>query len=208
MKKTLFISIIAVCAMTACNNQPKENDTKAAAPEESKEVKIAFVEVDSIMSQYEYWKEVTKLMQQKEQNIQHTLAAKQQALQQAAANFQQGLQQNKYTQQQAQSIQSSIQKQAQDADALQARLGNEYQNEVAKYNQALADSIHHFLQAFNKDKKYSMILAKQGDNILYADKTFDITDAVVKGMNKAYKGMKKDAPATEEKKEKKKEEKK
>ena len=36
-----------------------------------------------------------------------------------------------------------------------------------------------------------MILAKQGDNILYADKANDITDVVVKGLNKAYKGMKK-----------------
>lgn len=202
------MALAAVAVLAACNNQPQQNDTKAAAQEENKEVKVAYVEVDSIMSQYTYWKEVTKLMQQKEQNIQKTLAAKQQALQQAAANFQQGLQQNKYTQQQAQSIQSSIQKQAQDADALQARLGNEYQNEVAKYNQALADSIHNFLNVFNKDKKYAMILAKQGDNILYADKSLDITDAVVKGMNKAFKGMKKDAPATEEKKDEKKEEKK
>ena len=198
--KKVMMALAAVAVLAACNNQPQQNDTKATAQEENKEVKVAYVEVDSIMSQYTYWKEVTKLMQQKEQNIQKTLAAKQQALQQAAANFQQGLQQNKYTQQQAQSIQSSIQKQAQDADALQARLGNEYQNEVAKYNQALADSIHNFLKVFNKDKKYSMILAKQGDNILYADKSLDITDAVVKGMNKAFKGMKKDAPATEEKK--------
>ena len=203
MKKVLF-ALTAVAMLTACNNQPQQNDTKATTQDENKDLKVAYVEVDSIMSQYTYWKEVTKLMQQKEQNIQKTLAAKQQALQQAAANFQQGLQQNKYTQQQAQSIQSSIQKQAQDADALQARLGNEYQNEVAKYNQALADSIHNFLNVFNKDKKYAMILAKQGDNILYADKSLDITDAVVKGLNKAFKGMKKDAPATEEKKEEKK----
>lgn len=142
------------------------------------------------MSQYDFWKDVTKLMEQKERNIQGTLAAKQKNLQQAAQNFQQGIQSNKYTQQQAQSIQASLQKQAQDADALQQRLGAEYQQEVAKYNKALTDSIHHFIDAFNKDKKYSMILAKQGDNILYADKSLDITDEIVKGMNKAYKGMK------------------
>ena len=79
----------------------------------------------------------------------------------------------------------------QDADGLQQRLGAEYQSEVAKYNKALSDSIHNYLNVFNKDKKYAMILAKQGDNILYADKANDITDVVVKGLNKAYKGMKK-----------------
>jgi len=195
MKKTIFstmaVAAFAAFAMTSCNNQPQQNDTKGGAAGAQKgEAKIAYVEVDSIMTQYTYWKEVTKLMEQKERNIQSTLAAKQKNLQQAAQNFQQGIQSNKYTQEQAQGIQANLQKQAQDADALQQRLGNEYQQEIAKYNKALTDSIHHFLEAFNKDKKYAMILAKQGDNILYADKSLDITDEVVKGMNKAYKGMK------------------
>lgn len=195
MKKTLILAMVAICALASCNNQPQQNDTKANGSAQKGGQTIAYVEIDSIMSQYTYWQEVTKLMQQREANIQKTLAAKQQALQQAAANFQQGIQQNKYTQQQAQGIQASLQKQAQDADALQQRLGNEYQQQVAEYNQALADSLHHFLDAFNKDKKYSVILAKQGDNILYADKALDITDQIVKGMNKAYKGMKKEDKA-------------
>ena len=33
----------------------------------------------------------------------------------------------------------------------------------------------------------SMILSKAGDNLLYADKAFDITNEVVAGLNKAYK---------------------
>lgn len=198
MKKTIILAMVAICALASCNNQPQQNDTKSnAGAGQTGGQTIAYVEVDSIMSKYTYWQEVTKLMQQREANIQKTLAGKQQALQQAAANFQQGIQQNKYTQQQAQGIQASLQKQAQDADALQQRLGAEYQTQVAEYNKALADSLHHFLDAFNKDKKYSMILAKQGDNILYADKALDITDQVVKGMNKAYKGMKKEDKAAD-----------
>ena len=63
------------------------------------------MEIDSIMSQYTYWKEVTKIMKAKEANISKTLNGKQQQLQQAAANFQQNVQANKYTQAQAQQIQ-------------------------------------------------------------------------------------------------------
>ncbi|MGG6544016.1 UNVERIFIED_CONTAM: OmpH family outer membrane protein [Prevotella sp. 15_C9] len=198
MKK--FLSAMAIAVTTfgimSCNNKPQSNDTKASTKTESaasiqNEQKIAYVEIDSIMSQYTYWKEVTKIMKAKEANIQKTLANKQQSIQKAAANFQQDIRSNKYTQAQAEQIQASIQKQAQDADVLQQRLGSEYQNEVAKYNKALSDSVHHFLVEYNKDKKYSMILAKSGDNILYADKTYNITNDVVKGLNKAYKGMKK-----------------
>ena len=110
MKKTL--SAIAVAALafgiTSCNNQPQANDTKetpktAATTATAGSQQIAYVEIDSIMGQYKYWKEVTKILEAKEKNIQKTLAGKQQALQQAAANFQQNVQANKFTQAQANS---------------------------------------------------------------------------------------------------------
>ena len=199
MKKSfskIAIVTLTAFAFIACNNQPKQNDTVASKNETtttpaSDNQKVAYVEIDSIMSQYMYWKDVTKIIKAKEANIQRTLAGKQKAIQAAAANFQQNVQANKYTQVQAQQIQASIQKQAQDADALQQRLGAEYQNEVAKYNKALSDSVHNYLKEYNKDKKCAIILAKSGDNILYADPAYNITDDVIKGMNQAYKGMKK-----------------
>lgn len=199
MKKSfskIAIVTLTAFAFIACNNQPKQNDTVASKNETtttpaSDNQKVAYVEIDSIMSQYTYWKDVTKIIKAKEANIQRTLAGKQKAIQAAAANFQQNVQANKYTQVQAQQIQASIQKQAQDADALQQRLGAEYQNEVAKYNKALSDSVHNYLKEYNKDKKFVIILAKSGDNILYADPAYNITDDVIKGMNQAYKGMKK-----------------
>ena len=199
MKKSfskIAIVTLTAFAFIACNNQPKQNDTVASKNETtttpaSDNQKVAYVEIDSIMSQYMYWKDVTKIIKAKEANIQRTLAGKQKAIQAAAANFQQNVQANKYTQVQAQQIQASIQKQAQDADALQQRLGAEYQNEVAKYNKALSDSVHNYLKEYNKGKKFAIILAKSGDNILYADPAYNITDDVIKGMNQAYKGMKK-----------------
>lgn len=199
MKKSfskIAIVTLTAFAFIACNNQPKQNNTVASKNETtttpaSDNQKVAYVEIDSIMSQYTYWKDVTKIIKAKEANIQRTLAGKQKAIQAAAANFQQNVQANKYTQVQAQQIQASIQKQAQDADALQQRLGAEYQNEVAKYNKALSDSVHNYLKEYNKDKKFAIILAKSGDNILYADPAYNITDDVIKGMNQAYKGMKK-----------------
>jgi len=199
MKKSfskIAIVTLTAFAFIACNNQPKQNDTVASKNETtttpaSDNQKVAYVEIDSIMGQYKYWKEVTKILEAKEKNIQKTLAGKQQALQQAAANFQQNVQANKFTQAQAQQIQAGIQKQAADAEALQQRLGAEYQKEVTNYNKALSDSVHNYLKSFNKDKKYVMILAKSGDNILYADDACNITSDVLQGMNKAYTGLKK-----------------
>ena len=191
-KKQFFgafaFAAFAVAAMTSCDkSKPQTEEAAADSKLAPTETKIAFVEVDSIMTQYQFCKEYSLVLQKKGQNIQNTLAQKQQQLEAAAANFQQKVQQNAYTREQAQGIQAQLQRQNADLQALNQRLSNEFQSETEKYNNALRDSIRHFLAAYNKDKKYSLILSKAGDNILYADKAHDITNDVIAGLNKAYK---------------------
>ena len=170
---TLAIAAMATMAFTSCNNSNEQAEKKGAstATATPTSMKIAYVEVDSIMSQYKFCKDYSLILQKKGQNIQSTLASKQQALQAAA-------------------IQAGLQKQNADLQMLNQRLSNEFQVETEKYNSALRDSIRHFLNEYNKDKKYSLILSKAGDNLLYADKAFDITNDVVAGLNKAYKPAK------------------
>ena len=166
--KMLTIAAFAALTTTACNKSNSQPEAKESNSSKSTAaMKIAYVEVDSIMSQYKFCKDYSLVLQKKGQNIQNTLAAKQRALQSAAANFQQ--------------------KQNNDLQALNQRLTTEFQAETDSYNAALRDSIQHFLAVYNKDKKYSLILSKAGDNLLYADKAFDITNEVVAGLNKAYK---------------------
>lgn len=192
MVRVMSVMAIALLAMASCNKEAqKVNEKTQAHATQSGSVKIAYVEVDSIMSQYKFCKEYSLILQKKSQNIENTLAAKQNSLQAAAAKFQQDVQNNKYTQQQAEAVQANLQKQGADLQALQQRLGAEFQNETNTFNKALRDSIQHYLAAYNKDKKYGLILSKAGDNILYADKAYDITNEVIAGLNKAYKPAKK-----------------
>lgn len=192
MVRVMSVMAIALLAMASCNKEAQKVDEKTQAhATQSGSVKIAYVEVDSIMSQYKFCKEYSLILQKKSQNIENTLAAKQNSLQAAAAKFQQDVQNNKYTQQQAEAVQANLQKQGADLQALQQRLGAEFQNETNTFNKALRDSIQHYLAAYNKDKKYGLILSKAGDYILYADKAYDITNEVIAGLNKAYKPAKK-----------------
>ena len=194
--RNLAVAFVATAALTACDksnpqmDQKPENANKTAV---AGELKIAYVEVDSISSQYQFSKDIEKLLNAKNANISKTLSAKQQALQQAYNNFMQNARANKYTQEQAQQLQAGIQQQANEGQELEQRLKNEFAQEQAKYQKAFNDSVEHFIQAYNKDKKYSYILMKGGmvNTILYADKAYDITNDVVKGLNKAYTGMKK-----------------
>lgn len=186
--RTLAVGAIATLAFDSCDKSNPQVEQKSANQPVANELKIAYVEVDSIMSQYKFCKEFSLVLEKKGQNIQKTLAGKQQQLQSAAANFQQKIQQNAYTREQAEGIQANLQKQSNDLQALNDRLSTEFQKETAEFNTALRDSIQHFLAKYNKDRKYSLILSKQGDNLLYADKAYDITNEVISGLNKNYKG--------------------
>jgi len=201
MKKYMFFAAAAIVALASCNNEtPKMDEQPVAAGNNAGGMKIAYVEVDSLMTQYEFCKEFTLILQKKSNNARNTLNQKGQALQSAMQNFQQKLNNNGFTsREQAESQQAAIQRQQQSLQELQARLENELANETAKYNEGLRDSLQHFLAAYNKDKKYDLILSKQGDNILYANKRFDITNDVINGLNKHYKSTLK-TEAKEEKK--------
>ena len=203
MKKYMFFATAALVALASCNNAAPKMDDKPTANDStaSGSLKIAYVEVDSLMTQYEFCKEFTLILQKKSTNARNTLNSKGQALQNAMSNFQQKLQNNGFTsREQAESQQAAIQRQQQSLQELQARLENELASETNKYNEALRDSLQHFLMDYNKTKKFDLILTKQGDNILYASKRFDITNDVINGLNKRYKSTLK----TEEKKDDKK----
>ena len=203
MKKYIFSALTLAAMMVSCNNSsPKMDDQPAAGEATATGLKIAYVEVDSLMTQYDFAKDYSVTLQKKSNNARNTLTTKGNALQAAVNNFQQKLNNNGFTsREQAASQQAAIERQQRDLQELQARLENELASETAKFNETLRDSLQSFLKAYNKDKQYSLILTKQGDNILLADKRYDITQDVINGLNKRYKPAKKgDEPKKDEKK--------
>jgi outer membrane protein len=203
MKTKFLLTTAFAFALAACNNQSKidENQTVESSTDTQSELRIAYVEVDSIMTQFDYAKEKSKELEKKSLNARNTLSQKGNQFQTAANNFQQKLQNNGFTsREQAESAQAALQRQQNDLAALQSRLENELASEQQKFLQSLQDSLNNFLEIYNKEKKYDMIINKSA--ILYAGKKFDITNDVINGLNKRYKksAEKKDEKKTEIKK--------
>ena len=211
--KKYILSALTIALMASCNNaSSKMDDQPVAGNASGVGMKIAYVEVDSLMTQYDFAKDYSVTLQKKSNNARNTLTQKGNALQAAVNNFQQKLNNNGFqSREQAASVQNAIQRQQNDLQQLQARLETELANETAKFNEALRDSLNNFLKAYNKDKQYDIILSKAGDNILFADKKYDITQDIINGLNKRYKPTAKkadDKKADEKKAEDKKDEKK
>ena len=189
MKKYIFPALAIAAMMVSCNNAaPKMDEQPASADISVSGMKIAYVEVDSLMTQYNFAKDYSVTLERKSNNARNTLTQKGNALQAAVNNFQQKMNNNGFqSREQAASVQAAIQRQQNDLQTLQARLENELASETAKFNEALRDSLQSFLLDYNKDKKYDLILSKAGDNILYAETKYDITQDIINGLNKRYK---------------------
>ena len=173
-----LIALACTLGTTSCSQgSPKDEAANSQAAEiPAGGLKIAYVEIDTLMSQYEFCKDYTILMNRKGENIRATLAGKERALQNKAAEMQKKYETNQFTtKEQVEQAQMSLAKQQQDLQALNDRLSNDFAAEQMKYNNALRDSLQSFLKEYNKAKKFDYIISKAGDNILLANAQYDIT---------------------------------
>jgi outer membrane protein len=161
--------------------------------QECKSLKIAFVDIDSLLSKYEFSIALNKEMLRKEENMRMTLSEKAKALQADYDDFQRKLQNNVYaTRERAEEEQARILKKKEELDKLEQRLISELSAKSQKNNVTLHDSIDSFLKAYNAEKGYDLIISRVGDNLLFANKALDITEEVINGLNARY------TPAKEE----------
>ena len=197
MKKTFFFALLMGCAvmMSSCGQKEvktAKDGAKAEAVADDQGVKIAFVDIDTLMAKYEYYLDCSNLLEKKRTSISNTLNNKGIALQKEMADFQEKVQSGLVSQDQATKMQAALIKKQNQLQSLQDNLAEEFQKEQNKYNEALHDSIDNFLASYNKTAGYTYILSRSNDNILLADPKCNITDEVINGLNKRYgKGEKK-----------------
>lgn len=189
MNKLIYLAALAL-SVSACNQESSSADPATAeCPSASAPAcNIAYVEVDSLMSQYQFAKDFTLLLTKKGENIQNTLSAKERSLQQQAAAMQKKYESGGFSSSaELQAAQTELATQQQNLQSLGERLSADFAQEQAKYNDALRDSLQSYIRIYNKSKKFDYILARAGDNLLYANPHLDITAEIVEGLNKRYK---------------------
>lgn len=190
----LAVTAVMVSAFAACGNKETASTsapatTKTAASPEAE--KIVFVNSDTLLSKYEYFKDMQKKMESKGKAAEGDMASKQQAFQREVQQYQQ--QQGSLSAEQRQATEQRLQRKGQELQTYQQNAGAALQNEQAKTQAALYDKVAEYLKGYAKQKGYKMVLTYQKGNsaILYGDPTLDVTAEVVKGLNEAYQKDKK-----------------
>lgn len=185
-----LIVLFAQCAGKSENQSANNSSSQAAG---LSGMKIAFVEVDTLLAKYNFCIDLNEAMVKKSENVRLTLNQKAAELEKQKREFQTKYENNAYlSQERAQQEYTRIAKQEQDLQALSNKLQSELMSENEKNSLQLRDSINAFLKEYNKDKKYSMIFSNTGfDNLLYADDVYNITQEILDGLNARYSSPKK-----------------
>lgn len=153
---------------------------------------IAYVNVDSLLLNYQFAKESNETLMKKQEDSRLDLNVQARQLQNEMAEFQRKLENNAFlSRERAEQEQNRLMRKEQDLQQLNAKLSQELMEVQQKISEQLRDTINAFLKEYNKDKRYEMILSNTGsDNILLANDGYDITQEVIELLNERY-GVKK-----------------
>ena len=175
-------------AQCAGNNNAASTSAPAAGATGSSNMKIAFVEIDSLLTKYNFWNDLSEQMLKKEENIRTTLNEKGKKLEAEAREFERKIQNNGFvSRERAEQEQARLMKQQQELQELQQKLTNELAAENQKNSLELRDSINSFLKVYNQTKGYDLIISNTAfDNLLYGNPTYNITNEIVEGLNARY----------------------
>jgi len=185
-----FIVLFSQCAGKSdsfTGAAPAQADTELSG------IKIAYVEIDTLLAKYNFCIDLNEAMVKKNENVRLTLNQKATALNKEKQEFQKKYENNAFmSQERAQQEYNRLAKMEQDLQDLSAKLQNGLMEENNKNGLQFRDSINAFLKEYNKTRRYSLIFSNTGlDNLLYADSAFNITKEIVDGLNVRYSQAKK-----------------
>lgn len=149
---------------------------------------IAYVNVDSLLSNYNYSKDLNEIILKKQENSRANITQKARSLQSEMQDFQRKVENNAFlTRERAEQEQQRLMNKQQELQNLDNQLAQELMQEQQKLNEQLRDTVVSQLKAFNQGKGFQVVFSNTvGDNILFAGEAYDITSELLGYLNKNY----------------------
>lgn len=193
----LILSIIAVVIAVAGGiltvvQGPKSEKNPSAHPSDSTYVAkatsgIVYIDLDRIVQEYDMASDLGAVVETRVKNIQDEVNRRGKQLENEMIEFQNKLNKGLITRSVAEvQGQELQQKQAQFNEYANQKNNEVIEEQTVMMNQ-IADAIQTFMDKYNEEKKYTMILTNQsGVPVISADPSLDITDDVIARLNEEY----------------------
>lgn len=190
LSKVAAVLVIATTVISCGKEQPKTS-TSVTTSSNDKSGGIVYVNSDSLLNNYEYFKDVKNVFEEKSKKAQSDLTAKGTAFQREVAQYQQNA--SNLSADERNNTEQRLARKQQELAAYNQTAGNALANEEAVENEKLYNKVSDFLKGFAKTKGYKLVLtySKSNPAVLFADESLDVTKEVLAGLNDAYKKDKK-----------------
>lgn len=191
-KLQIVINVVLVAAVAALfvifYSDKKSTPAEVVVAESSEVMPVAYLNVDSLLTHYTFAQVASDKLMSKQEDARVKMNTKLRTFQNEVADFQRKLENNAFlSRERAEKEQQRLAKKEQELQELEAKLTQDIMLENQKLNLQLADSLTNFLQLFNADGRYHIILSNNAkDNVLMAGEQYDITDEVIEGLNARY----------------------
>src|ERR1700743_1267802 len=179
-------------SLAACNqNKPADKTATAQTAPVNVKAEIVYINQDTISTKYGYAMDMRKRLEDKGKSAQNDVGGRRQALQREFADYQKTA--NTLSADQRATTEQRLNREGQELQAYEQNAGAQFQNTQADETKKLYDKVYDFSKQYAKDNGYKMILTFQTGNtqLLYADKSLDITADFLKKLNDAYAKEKK-----------------
>lgn len=189
--KVIKFTPLVVGALLLCQCSNEEKEKKASAPAMiPTEVKMAYIDSDSLFTKYNFAKDVNEASQRANTKFESARQQKAAEIQRFAAEMDKKAQNNGYlTEESFRADQQKLQQMNNDAERYMANLQNQLSNEMALNTKQLNDSIDKCVSEYAKQKGISVVLDKKTS--WYIDNIPNITDDIVKILNERYNKVEK-----------------
>lgn len=178
------LAILYILYFSSGNKGKEDAALKAAS---GKNLRIAFINNDSITEHYELVKLAKEDLEAQRLKYEGDISARKGDLESQYKILQGNIEAKRFPESQLRNAQQLLMQKEQDLYDLSQEYSNQLANEEIGKNQVYIDSVLNFLERFNKNYHFDYILNySAGANILIANDTFDITPQVIKGLNEEW----------------------
>ena len=185
------ISLVAVVVFGVLSLTGKNTANSEVAEGEATEVvakgAIVYIDLDRILMDYDMANDLRSVVETKIQNIQAEITRRGTKLENEVKSFQEKLDKGLMTRSVAEAQSQKLQQQEIEFNNYAAQKQQEIQEEQLVMMNQLGDAIQTFLDKYNEEKQYAMIITNTGGApVITADPALDITADVVAGLNEQY----------------------
>lgn len=188
----LFLNLVLLCLVgylyylhfrTTSTHEVRTNSHISSADPKT-EFKVAYIDLDSLQSNYTYYKKLKADFEKKQLAANDQIAGLQKKYQARALQLQQ--KSSSMTQAEQESAMQEINKMQQDLQEKKQEIDNDLYNYNSKMKDDILNRLQSFLKQYNKDGRYAYIFSYEPGFMFYKDSTLNITPDVINGLNDEY----------------------